>query len=255
MILSENLAFVLYTSTKGHFGQKDLFKFTVDRLEKKVPLFSDFYKTAHIKVSRDECYLGVYMMDWLIEKGWVVKVTIGEWSHNNKSHAEAYYADKLKVFSHPDLHKYKYTIFFEDDWLLNVDEKRTQILLDGALDFLNNETSALCVRINNEAEDVNPADIRVRNFLYCQGLNRNQYGPTFTFQPTIVRTLEWYHALRLINKNIHQLEFTHCEILSGEAMKNFSDSQTPFCYFDPRLISVTHIGEEGMQEKLSKNEA
>lgn len=252
MILSDNLAIVLYTSTKGHFGQKNLFKHTVKRLEQKIPLFSDFFKLAHIKISPGEEEFGGQMANWLFGMGWKVKFTVGEWNHNNQSHAVGYYKDKLRIFSFPQLHKYKYTLFVEDDWLINVDENRTQILLDGALDFLDHNLDALCVRINNEKEEPNPADAKVRNFLYCQGLTRNQYGPTFTFQPTIVRTSEWYHSLRLINKNLHILEHKHCEIVSGEAMHNFSDSFTPFYYFDPKLISATHIGEEGMEDQLEK---
>lgn len=252
MILSDNLAIVLYTSTKGHFGQKDLFKHTAKRLEEKVPFCRDFFKLAHIKVSPGEEELGEKMGNWLAEMGWIVKATVGGWNHNNQSHAVGYYQDKLKVFSQPQLHRYKYTLFVEDDWLINVDENKTQSLFCSALDYLNDKLDALCIRINNEKEEPNLADLKVRNFLYCQGLTRNQYGPTFTFQPTIVRTAEWYHSLRLINKNLHILEHKHCEIISGEAMNNFSDSFTPFYYFDPKLISATHIGEDGMEKKLEK---
>jgi len=250
MILSDHLAFVLYTSTKGHFGQKNLYKFTIERLKEKITFYDEFFKLAHIKVSPGEEELAQEMEDWLYEQGWLTIRSKGEWSHNNTSHAVGYYKDKLKAFSEPLLHRFKYSIFLEDDWVLNIDESRFYLLFNEALRFLNQRPDALCVRINNEAEEHNPLDLRVNKFLYCQGLFRNQYGPTFTFQPTIIRTLEWYQALRLINKNLDQLQYKHCEIMSGEAMKNFSDSVTPFYYFDPKFVSVTHIGEQGMEDKL-----
>jgi hypothetical protein len=36
-MIADNLAIVLYTSTKGHFGYKDCYKHTVERMLKEIP--------------------------------------------------------------------------------------------------------------------------------------------------------------------------------------------------------------------------
>ena len=71
-MISDKLAIVLYTSTKGHFGFKNCYKYTVRRMAEVIPLFHDFYKIVHIKVSEGEEKQAEEMVDWLY--GWGFKV-------------------------------------------------------------------------------------------------------------------------------------------------------------------------------------
>lgn len=242
-----NYSIVLYTSTRGHFGYKDCYKHTVKRLEKENLDFWRIYKLAHIKISPGEEELAAEMKQWLNKKGFRVIQTKANWKHNdpNNSHAKEYYKDKLKCFSDKEIQKRRYTFFIEDDWKVNFNGY-ADFYLDRAAEFLDKNLDYLCVRVNNEIEkSVEKATpLTEDNLIYKQNLDYTIYGPTLTFQPTLIRSAEWRHALRLINSNLDILNTQHCELVSGMAMRQFSDSDTPFCFFNPQIINCEHIGEE-----------
>ena len=243
-MLESRLGFVFYTSTKGHFGRKEIYQDTLNNLYSQFPSLYSLVKVAHIKASPGEEPIAEDIEKWILEKDetWAVIKTIGSWSHGNPSHAVEYYKDMLTAFSHESLREIPYVLFNEDDFIWKVNgDKYLSYLFSSAISLLKQDENAMCVRINADTDLVNDKDKRTGIF-YRQSFDRNQYGPTFTFQPTIVRRLEWYHALRLINKNSHILNSRHCELVSGDAMKNFSDSCEPFYYFDPNLVTCHHIG-------------
>jgi len=254
-MLYDKISLALYLSTKGHFGYKDCYKKTIDRFEKVIggDFFDSMYKLAHIKVSPQDEKLFLEMKEFLyVNYNFTVLHSVADWSHNDVSHSVEYYKDKLKVYSHPKLHQTPFSIFFEDDWLLSC---YGSDLLKQGVEFLEENLDCLCVRINNNCEkfeafqylDTDNPNIKL------QSLSSTKWGPTFTFQPTIVRTKEWYHALRWINKDQELIKRTHCELISGHVMKNFSDSNTPFAYFDNEFASVEHIGEEEKVRGYEKN--
>lgn len=246
MILSDNLAIVLYTSTKGHFGQKDLFKHTVKRLEEKIPFYRDFFKLAHIKISPGEEELGGQMADWLFGMGWDVKSTIGQWSHNSSSHALEYYSDMIKVMSQTDILKKEFVLFIEDDWLLNCDNA-LPILFDGVM-CLKKNPFLLAIRIERDITGTTENCEKISKYIFRHNENYSEFGSTFTFQPTLVRSLSWYHALSLLTNQPELIRMLkdgeiHCELLATSLLKLISGTKTPFCSFDKNIITTTHIGE------------
>lgn len=248
-MISDDLAIVLYTSTKGHFGYKDCYKHTVERMESEIPFFDEYTKVANIKRSpSDGEEQFIEMEAYLNEKGFSVTTVKGEWSHNKSSHSNGYYRDMLNALSQTCLHKHRYVLLMEDDWLLNFGGLFSRAATK-AISFLDKDFKSLCVRINhNVHKDLSKAEESPYNWIYRQNLDYTKYGPTFTFQPTIVRLKEWYHSVRLINKAIDMkpdlLDSYHCELISGDTLKQFSDSAVPFYFFDPNIINATHIGEE-----------
>lgn len=246
--MKDKLSIALYTSTKGHFGYKDCYKHTIRGMEEFFEdSFEDLFKIAHVKISPNEIDLFPSMKEYLEEKGFLVLSTQADWSHNDISHAVEYYKDQLKVYSFPKFHLTPFSIAFEDDWIV-----KGENIINQGITFLEDNLEILCVRINRDIQ-------KFSNFEYLntyhkniklQSLSATKWGPTFTFQPTIVRTKEWYHALRIINQNQDLLRQTHCELISGHFMKLFSDLKTPFAFFDSGIISVEHIGEEEIIKTL-----
>lgn len=252
-MINEKLTLALYTSTKGHFGFKNSYKFTVESLQENFEFFKSITKVAHVKCSSGEEEVFSEMEDWLKNRGFYVIKTLGDWSHNDEtnSHAKGYFRDMLTTFSTPQINDINKPFCFvcEDDQIFN-SKVSTTWLFEKGINFLNKEPDSLCIRINSnyiqEEDPIQSSD----NLILKQGTNK-QYGPTFTFQPTIVRTQEWRHSLRYINQNLHLLDTIHCEILSGEVLKTYSDSATPFCYFYPDMINCKHIGEKEILEELN----
>lgn len=245
-MIDKKVALVLYTSTKGHFDYKECYQHTVKRLMGQLPLFSFFYKIAHIKVSQGEEAFADEMECWLKVNGFKVLRTQGEWKHDcqNNSHAKEYYKDMYKTLSDKKLHDYPYVLCMEDDWLLSFTDSKGESYMRKAVDVLDSDFNKLCVRINNKAENDTSKATKISESIFMQNLDYTPYGPTYTFQPTIVRTKEWYHSVRLINNNLQILDTQHCELVSGNVLKNFTDDQCPFLFFDPEEANAEHIGEQ-----------
>lgn len=256
-MISDKLAIVLYTSTRGHFGYKDCYKHTVKRMAEEIPMFDDYYKVAHIKVSpEDDEDVLVDIEAFLGNSGFNVISSRGDWKHNDTSHHNEYYKDMLTALSDIRLHKYPYVLVCEDDWLLKFSGGYSKYVTE-ALSFLDNDLSALCIRINHDVhknEDIRKGLKTNLDSILKQGPNFTEFGPTFTFQPTIVRLKEWWHSVRIINQQIKRnpllLNMIHCEMISGETMKQFSDSPLPFCFFNPEFINADHIGEKEKIERM-----
>ena len=152
-MINDKLAIVLYTSTKGHFGYKDCYKHTVERMEKEIPFFNSFTKVAHIKYSeKDGEEQLVEMESFLNEKGFFVEITQGDWQHNNESHANGYYRDMLTALSKPCLHKFPYVFAVEDDWQLSFNNKFS-LAVSEALSYLDKDLNMLCVRVNRDTHN------------------------------------------------------------------------------------------------------
>lgn len=243
-MISDALAIVLYTSTKGHFGYKDCYKHTVERMIEEIPFFADYEKVAHIKYSLEDGEKQlIEMKDFLEKRGFEVLISQGDWSHNKGSHAKEYYKDMFTALSSEKIRKRRFTLVCEDDWLLDFKGK-WPVAVSKALQFLDKDKDRLCVRVNHDIhKDLSKADEVVDGLIHQQNTDYTPWGPTFTFQPTIVKSSEWFNSVRFINRNLDALEKVHCEIISGEILSMFSDSRTPFCFFNPEKVNAEHIGE------------
>lgn len=241
----DQLAILLFSTTRGHFGFKNSYEFVVDNLAGKVGFG---LKLAHIKYQEEEGDTLTNMECALEDKGYVVIRTEGEWKHNSISHAQEYFKDQLRLFSS---HAKPYSLICEDDWIIKTSQKSIEHYFKYGIDFLEQYPQALCVRINAEPDRHLKGSTQITDLIYRQDEDRTIWGSTFTFQPTLVRTRDYLFALRIINQNLHLLERTHCEILSGEVFRQFSTDQSPFYFFDPGLIWCEHIGEKEKLEKLN----
>lgn len=240
-MIHNNIAFTFFITTRGHYGRKDIWRETIYHWYDVMPTFEMYPKFVHIKISDGEEKLGEEIKDQLEEIDFKVLTTQKDWKHNDSSHAVGFYEDMLKLYSDTELHKYKYSILHEDDWLWKSSSNLSYLLNLGRR-FLDENLDALCVRVNDERHKDKSKSFKASDKIYGQRVDYTPFGTTMTFQPTILRTLEWYHALRLINKNKEVLKQRHCELVSGDVMKNFSDSKTPFYFFDPDVLSAEHIG-------------
>ena len=245
----QDLTIVLYSSTKGHFGFKNSYQFTVDSLMKN--LGDDFFSLAkYCNVKREDGDGKVFseMEDFLGKRGFIINQTFGDWSHNNSSHAKEYYKDMLSVFN--KFYQKQFTFVGEDDYIIHSNDP-FNYCVEVATKFLKENKNALCIRINSEPDRRINGATKVAEGIYRQDEDFTKFGSTFTFQPCILRTRDWWHSLRIINNNLHLLDSVHCEILSGQVFKQFSDDKSPFYFFDPELVWCEHIGEKEKLEKLN----
>lgn len=244
-----SLSLNLFTSTKGHFGRKDIYLITVKDLLSRANIF--YNKTAHIKRSQNDDAVFDDMHRNLSELGFNVIWTFGEWSHNNPSHAYEYTKDIVKMFNDSNVNKCEYSCFWEDDWTLRVTNgfrnSISRLLYEG-IGILYENPELLSVRFNSQPYEKDKV-INKEGYL-LQAENYTPWGPTFTFQPTIVRTRDMKIAYNLIARNWNHFKDIHIELASGIALKNLTTSPTPFAFFDYDLVRAIHIGAPPFEQVL-----
>lgn len=241
------LSLLFFTSTKGHWGRKYIFQETIADLEKKFGIHSFASSVAHIKHSGNESDLLEEITDYTLKRGFgKILTSHGTWNHIDIANmGKEYYKDMGKVLNDPYVLKNEFCLHLEDDWLFNCES--VDKYLHKAIVFLKNNPNCLCVRFNNQDEHIEPHQYHVSitdDDIFFQSENYSPYGPTVTFQPTVFRTRDWRNAVNLILDNLEVLGHTHSEIISGESLKkiNLNKTKTPFAFFNPKVVSVKHIG-------------
>lgn len=241
------ISICLFTTTKGHY-KFNTHNHTLNRLNELIPL-DDIGKFAHVKVSSGHNNKLEKISHDLSKFGFKTLYTEQDWNREDNNHASAYYQDMLTLLNHNDVHKNPYILFLEDDWLINC-EGDLLFYFKEAIKYLKEDKDLLAIRINHEINKDTSKAFRVNNNFYLQNKDYTQYGPTLTFQPTIMRTRDWYTSVRLINKNWEQFKNQHCELVSGNVIRYlFSDSARPFAFFNPEKLNCTHIGCKEFIEK------
>ncbi|MEY4371023.1 MAG: hypothetical protein RIQ48_739 [Pseudomonadota bacterium] len=233
---------VLFTSTKGHFGNKQIYQRTIEDLFSKIdPNF--FFKFAHIKVSPNEEKIAEEMQTFLSSLNFLVDKTIGNWSHSDhQSHAIGYTQDIIKSFSNDQLHKQQFSLWLEDDWLFNIKKNNLEYYINYAVEQLKINKDLLCFRFNHEIHEVDENNNINKDIYYLQTDKSTPYGSTFTFQPNITRTRDVWLAYKFISKYWDNIKNMHIELQSGWGLKHLTSNPNHFAFFNPQYIDCIHIG-------------
>jgi hypothetical protein len=232
---------VLFTTTKGHFGNKEIYQKTIEDLFKKINP-NLFFKYAHIKVSPNEEHIAEQMEKILLSFNFLVDKTIGAWSHDKESHAIGYTQDIIKSFSNNRLHSQPYSLWLEDDWIINVKKYDLEYYINYAIKELNLNKDLLCFRFNHEISEVNK-DVNIdKDIYFIQTDKSTPYGSTFTFQPNIVRTRDAWLAYKFISQYYEHIKNMHIELQSGWGFKHLTSSENHFAFFNQEYVDCTHIG-------------
>lgn len=235
------ISLTIYSTTKGHYGN-DTLETTIKHLNKKFLIEEFGCAYCHLKVSTGHEEKSLKITKDNKKYGIKTISTIKDWNRQDNNMAEAYFLDMYRLMSENDIHSNPYVFFLEDDWLINTDFD-LNFYFSEAIKLLKKDSTMLAVRINNEEHSDTSKSVKINNTFFLQGKNYTQYGPTLTFQPTIMRTRDWYATVRFINKNWYVFKDQHCELVSGNVMRYlFADNPTPFAFFNPDKVNCKHIG-------------
>lgn len=229
-------------TTKGHWGYKECYKHTLSQINSIIPLELFGSLIAHIKVSKGDFFKK--MQDDLEEYGFKVIITEKDWNRKDNNFAKAYFEDMFTVMSDSLVHQNEFCLHQEDDFPWVCKGKDPALYLNHSIKLLKGNKDLLAIRLNDEINQDLSKSSKIDDYTYQQNLNYTQWGPTLTFQPTIMRTRDWYFSLEMIHKYWDKLKDQHCELTSGLAMRNFTSSRTPFYFFDPKQFCCKHIGSE-----------
>jgi len=250
------LNLIFFTSTKGHFGHKDIYQHTLNHLKKQINLESFKNKVAHIKVSPSEQDIADEMSRFLREIGFdYVLMTTSDWSHNG-NHGEEYTKDIQKVLnfmSQNDMSEY--SLWMEDDYIFDIKQDESlNFYFNWGINALKYNYDLLTVRFNLDIPD----ESKIKKYdalLYLQKKDYTKYGVTNTFQPTIYRTKDlWWAYCVFLKNNWEKLKHTHIELRSGYSLFPLTNSPMPFAEFHCDIVKSVHIGTEDYKEILKKYE-
>lgn len=236
---------IVFSTTMGHAG-KQTYKETIDRLLGQIDgcLFSS--KVLHLKSRQGEEDVADEIKSFCSDFGIRVietKEEVVHHSENHLSHSAGYFKDIYKAYSDVEIRKQKYSLWLEDDWLFK-SKLCLEMVFKECLKFLDDNPDQLCVRFNGAKDFSDPEGeflVESEN-ISTQAINYTKYGPTFTFQPNINRTNEIFIAWKAAQHHLDKLGSYHCELMSGDLLKNMSNSKTPFSFFNPQKAYTEHIG-------------
>lgn len=233
------ITLVIYATTKGHFGHRDIYKYTVEGLKKQIDLDVFEQKVVHIKNSGEE---GLdEMTKFFKDNKFEVVVTDGAWKHFDSTHMSEYLKDIIYMAQGITT---EYVLHLEDDWLF--DPKNGEPLsyfLERAILELRTDQSILSLRFPHHFDDNNHLHGQEcdSNLFAHRKLNRN--NDLHSFNPNLMRGRDLFLTALIIKGNFDQLS-SNCEVGFTQALKSFAVSQLPFAAFLPEEIRVRHLGIE-----------
>lgn len=251
-MIKNNITVCLYTSTKGHFGRKDIYKDTVNSLLKHMPSDQWGGLVAHIKYDNDSQNKCDEMKYWLSSNGFFVITTLGSWAHGNDSHQIEYLKDQSVV---NDFCKTQYCLHLEDDWQIAVNSISFVYWLAKSISILEDNSGITQVRIPrflNEQQRILGLYAKHGIDGKCDKVNDDYYiSNDWSNNPYIARVRDIRGALTFVaNTNLPK----HSEHGFGKAMKMIAWSEMPFAFLNPEKIKCGHFGTPaGQEDDLTKD--
>ena len=241
------LNLIVFSTTMGHGGRHTYDK-VIDTLFSQVDpqLFAN--KVMHLKIREGEGHIAEKIEKFcktndirVIESS----EQVVHHSENHLCHSAGYFKDIYKAYSDLELRKQKYSLWLEDDWLFRTNSIDLEEVFADSLDFLDSNPNQLCIRFNSAEKFDEPEGecLKKTENIFTQTENYSEYAPCFTFQPNINRTSEFFLAWKTLQQHLHKLGSYHCELMATHLLREgFSNSETPFSFFDPEKIYSQHIG-------------
>lgn len=236
---------IVFCTTMGH-GTRHTYSKTINSILKQADKIIT-NRILHLKTLPDQEDKANEIKDFCAKNSiQVIETKAGLVHHsvNHQVHSAEYFKDIFKVYSDSKIRKEEFSLWLEDDWIIKENGKKFLDACNESLEFLKSNPDQLCVRFNSAADFLKCQQDHfiADNDIFTQGKQYTQWGPTFTFQPNISRTKEIYAAWKAAQKHLDMLGQYHCELMSGDILKNFSESDTPFSFYNPEKIYAEHIG-------------
>ena len=203
----KDLSINFFTSTRGHYGYKDVYKKTIESLSKKFINFYDIRKYANIKISPGEDQLSKEIRLFLISHGFQVLCTFGDWNHKDMSAQIGRLEDiySLNAYMKADSGP-KYGFNLEDDWIFNSEDlteefEKALIFLDRNPSFINYRWSRV-----DDVDVVNRLNLSEFSYRFEKGIYSS--NREYSFNPHFCRNEEQYFISRYCLTHLPCLLYT-----------------------------------------------
>lgn len=229
------VSLLFFTSTKGHWGFRDIYKTTLALLDRQIPLVQFNVKVAHIKVTPGEEIAAHAMTGYLESIGFKVLTTSAEWSHNT-SHGNQYLRDIITMSRESSIYSNPHVWWWEDDWHLDCHQDRLDTVLSRMTRFVDSSPDHLSTRFilrsAYEGGVANLGEADADSF----------FSPFTDFQPAIWRSRDFYLAAKTIEDNWDKVQGIHIEQLWRMVTDPLSRSQYKHKVWLPNYAEPIHLG-------------
>lgn len=230
------ITFCLWTSSKGHFGFKDIYRATLDHYDRQVPLSSFGARLAHIKVGSQELDIGDAMEADLKSRGFEVIKTVADWSRGT-SHQHGILQDQRTVSRDPRFHTQPFMLLAEDDSPIVSSEIPLEDLLLQSCRMLAEDHELVTVRT------LRPEDLSTTVTVPSVKPDRRWFhGEHYNLQPSIWRTRDFYTVANLIEHHWSQVSHIQCEMLLRFMTLHLSTSERRHLVYHPTYAHSPHLG-------------
>jgi hypothetical protein len=246
-----------FTSTKGHFKNKTIYKHTLENLEKDLASTTKIF--VHIKVTPGEEEIANNMAQTItsIFPDAQITQTVGQWNHVDGSSHYEYLKDIHTLFE--KARYYNYALFLEDDWLFNNNAyvafyRHNDIKLDfreemrKAKGWLKGVPEIFCYRWLRDDPTIDERTDAKKDFgglLYSQ-------NKEFSFNPCVIRPKEMFLIASFVVKMYNHLH-PHCEMAVTQAINFLFNEKAKFVF--EMQESVTHIGTQEFVNSITNEKS
>ncbi len=228
------ITLVLFSSSKGHFGHKGVYKTTLDHLNRQLPLSSFGQLVAHVKVSPSEEAIAADMVADLESRGFKVLTTIADWTRG-MSHQQGYTQDIATISKERSVYTQPYVLWLEDDSTIESTILSVEDLLLQSCQFLADDHEKMTVRVARKGDargpEIKPSDSP--NWFYSGDVN---------FQPMIMRSSDFYRLGMVLEANPGACATVQCEMLARMIIDTFSRSPRKHIVYETETAHSTHLG-------------
>ncbi len=225
----------LFTSSKGHFGHRDVYKTTLDHLDRQLPLSSFGQLIAHNHVTPGEEDVSADIVADLKGRGFHVLTTTSPWVRG-LSHGGSYLADQVTVSKDKRLYTQPYMVFLEDDSTLESNVLSVEDLLLQSCQMLADDHEKLTVRVMRKGDTRGPeffAPVKDPRYFFSRDTN---------FQPLIMRSLDFYRLCLALEANPDACKTVQCEMFWRLILDDFSRSPLKHVVYETDYAFTTHLG-------------
>lgn len=230
------MAVCLFTSTKGHWGVKTMYRDTLNHLARQIPL-SDFGALyAHIKVglSQEDALIAANIATDLEARGFHVERTHADWSRGT-SHQVGYLGDMRKASQSPIIQSQPFMLLLEDDSPFTCHRGHLDTCLYAMTTALATNHNLVSTRFIRRLdwEGGVPVIHRSGDHFFSQNLD---------FQPMVVRSRDYLLANKVIEDNWAQLGHLQCELVMRIAFDTLTRATERHMVWLPDYAETYHLG-------------